>query len=202
MRFLPLALLCACSGFPHVPPEPRSPTEASLASVSLETDCWEAGDSAVHEALTGTGVILSRHFVLTAEHVVRCPYLVRTTATLQNGDHDILAVQFDDVMFGSGKDLAKLISMTQIGLEIDVPPPSLVIGELEGSVCAITPHGEVCGQVTNSNPDVIEFSGVTRLGDSGAGVYDTAGRLVGVVTAGSPDSTLVTRVDVSWLVGT
>lgn len=68
-----------------------------------------------------------------------------------------------------------------------------------GGWCAATLHGPACGEALVFGHDEVVLDIVTSAGDSGAGVYNRFGQLMGVVVAGSEHHTKVALIDESWL---
>jgi hypothetical protein len=165
-----------------------------------------------------TGVILSERHVLTAAHVVTCPVIPIVHVTLPSGRRLKVIVERDEAMFGDGRDMARLVILSAEKFEINAKPPKLAsIKYSEDKVlCASTRHGWSCGVPYFFGQRQTFVPGMaTGDGDSGAGVWDREGRLVGIVVArgeygGEVTGTWVASVsdgiwgdiDETWLKGT
>ena len=206
-----LALMLTACGLPHVPPAPRSAQAQAQSVVVVESECVESDpfntgpgiipghagpDAQWAPSNVGAGVIISDNRILTAAHVVECPLTPSVHVTLANGRRVRMMVELDDKTFGHGQDIARLKIPSQETFDLGIAPPSLVLSitDSDEEWCAWTAHGEACGEVIDSK----SFTGVTKSGDSGAAVYDSQGRLVGLVVSG-PQPTGVVRVGTRFL---
>ncbi len=106
-----------------------------------------------------------------------------------------MAVERDDAMFGSGKDVARLVIATAEYFELHVAPPALGVAHFGEVVC--TPRS--CGRVGHTN-NIPRLAAIR--GDSGTGVYNAYGYLVGLVVRGSLSNTVFEPVGPYWLEGT
>lgn len=132
----------------------------------------------------GSGVIVNDHTVLTAAHVAEDPpsMVCVRTATMVDGHTYLLK---------PGKALPErdLASLTTV-LENFSPTYPVVYGPVPQygeRVCAMTAYPKVlwrCGETQTSAepPGDIAHTITTEGGNSGSGVYDSTGRLVGIVT--------------------
>lgn len=218
-------LTCACVRLPHVIPAPRNADVARRAIARVYVTCSDVdmlspeynsdipGVRATAPSIewappaAGTGVVISERHVLTAAHVVRCPVIPSVTVLLSDGRIVPMEVERDDAMFGGGQDVARLEVTSAENLGMYIAPPALapdgtawVHGYDEW--CAETTHGRSCGSPGDASEHSAEFEATTRKGDSGSGVYDLRGRLVGLVSSGNGVSTTLVRVGAYWLEGT
>lgn len=185
---LVIALLAACQ-LPHVDARPRNPVVGSQAAVTVEMTCNDVDIDGYewHPAQRGTGVIISERHVLTAAHVVACPLIPSVRATLADGRQFTMVVERDDVMFGEGRDIARLEILSAEHFELGIAPPELVAPPSSIQpmrLCAETTHGPLCGEGTVA-PGLVTFEGGAREGDSGAGIYTPEGELAGILAEGS-----------------
>lgn len=132
----------------------------------------------------GSGVIVDDHTVLTAAHVAEDDegFVCARTATMVNGQTYV-------VTLGKAlpdRDLASLVTV----LSTFAPTYPVVYGsspEYGSRVCSMTAFPRVlwrCGEVQTEAdpPGDLSHTIVTEGGNSGSGVYDDRGRLVGIIT--------------------
>ena len=205
-----LLIVTACIRLPHIDPQPRTLSEMERAAVRVDMTCGEAdpfwnGDLSQSrdgiewsQPAWGTGVVISERHVLTAAHVVACPVLPVIHVTLRDGR-----------VFRMGEDreqgdVARLELASADTFGIHIAPP--VIASATGDVVAIVirpwpvPHGYAAGSL------VVDMH--VQPGDSGSGVYNSAGELVGLVSAdvrsvaGQSIATRIVPISPSFLEGT
>lgn len=214
MKSLILALTLVGCTFPHVEPQLRAQDTQERAAIRIHTSCSEAspfktgepgdphaGDPDIVWYPDGwaTGVIISEHYALTAAHAVRCPIIPDVVATLVDGRWFTMNVKKDDAMFGEGADIALLEIASADQFHEDIAPPKLGHAIVNDPAIGALFRHDVYGSFDGSNQLTLR----TRPGDSGAGVYNLAGELVGLVVAG--DGAYTTRyvpVTARWLEGT
>lgn len=185
-----LILIClsllsfACQAQPrhHKPFTPLSEAQRA-ATVAIYTSCLDDDGLAQWR---GSGVITGKHTILTAYHVVQCEGLMSSYVETLGGN--LYEVQV--VVDSEYNDIAKIEIVTDIGeefpwFEFEIGPrPEL--GELVCSESAIPTRARKCGTVTglaeNPNNGDIKFTNDVEGGNSGSGLYDTRGRLIGIVT--------------------
>lgn len=174
-----LAVLTACG--PLHMDDARDANAQYVAGVKILTKCAGAG------GYLGSGVIVSAHRVLTAEHVVECPLGLPATVVLDPGDGDARDARVEVVLPSNDiarlwvdADLSKWFTSVTVG-----PEPE--IGQL---VCwtAFVPRPTYrCGTAqahhddTGNDDDGFGIDGFVEHGNSGSGVYDEWGRLVGLI---------------------
>lgn len=126
----------------------------------------------------GSGVIIAPDYVLTANHVTDCDGLFVVATETYDG---LAAV----VTQNKERDLAKLYVPGIRGPEVEIgPEPS------PGDTVCLSPayprRDRKCGEVYFERGDGpnnrIRFSAKVEPGNSGSGLYDSEGRLVGIVT--------------------
>lgn len=176
---------------------PRAP-QAQLGSTYLITT-W-CVDDATYPAIglgrqSGSAVMVDAHHLLTALHVVQCDAggSPAVTVTSSNGMRFNAHVQRE----WEQKDIAQLYVHFELpGLSAQigaVPPPG-------AGLCAHVAYpgfGATCGEAVSVSPDRpdsdVEMTMPIQHGNSGGGVYDSAGRLVGIVTRLVPCATSLTE---------
>lgn len=199
---LAMTLLSACSGGVEVTPDPTEPS-AQARSVVLEGDgCGLAND------WVGSGVLVDDGLVLTAGHVVAGSdnIVVRTSRGSADLSGQVVAL-----------DTAADLALVEIPAGLQ-PVPELHVGRAEpgdavtivGSATSSTVQATVMERSLLQTAEVRGTAKVERIGyrldvgtqrgDSGAGVYRSAGQddspmLVALVYAASND-----RVGTSWAV--
>jgi S1-C subfamily serine protease len=184
-------ILAACASIPVVPAQPRGYAERERAAVRVDVACNVYGlpgfdDQPHYDDGTmihiGSGVVFDERHVLTAAHVVACPTLPGVVLTTYDGRHLIAVVTREDVT----ADVAVLELATADRLHLDIAPPTRAPVLLGSTVCAEAAdpqHETHCGAVEYVSDTTVRATFLALHGNSGAGVYDLAGRLVGLVTA-------------------
>ena len=163
------------------PPSGWSVSEADAAAVVVSMTCMTSDGAIMGPIVLGSGVIVSSRRVLTAAHVAAysvCAYSVTTNrGVVIPVDIEILSPQLDIARLVAPKDSFTLTPVT-LG---PVPDP----GE-EICISSAVPSREwVCGDVQLYRarlPGDVRHTGITQKGNSGSGVYDRTGRLIGIVT--------------------
>ncbi len=173
--------LAGCAGRQH----PRSIRAEHESAVMISAVCTQIAPGmppVYSEAPRGSGVVISSTQVLTALHVVaeaECSYFIE----LADGTKRAVFVEMAWAPF----DVARLslypgslfpYTRLQTG---PVPEP----GEDVCIVSAIPQRTRRCGEVQyyqSPTPGDIGHTAITEPGNSGSGVYDGYGRLVGTVT--------------------
>ena len=184
MRFILciLALTLSSCAAKQWPPESREPlSEAQrAATVAIHVIC--AAESGQISRWRGSGVIVDETTVLTAYHVADCP-----------GDSMIAVETLRGIMvmaalgnFDEASDVASLILFESIpghSATIAKPPG---IGQVICAESAIPTRARKCGRVHWLAPDPAQNDIRHDLhvvgGNSGSGVYDQRGMLIGIVT--------------------
>lgn len=119
IRLLLICFVVACVSLPHVAPALRSPAQQQVATVRITTSCGDWGGG------YASGVVLTERHILTAAHVVRCPYVPNVRAHFSDGRVFSVSVIRDDAMFGGGTDLAILESSSAENFSLGVAPPTI-----------------------------------------------------------------------------
>lgn len=201
-RFVPILALVAvfvlstCAGCAigrqSIPPT-RTPGEERASTVQISVRCSNFPPDI---AAWGSGVVVSKTEVLTAAHVVDC--IVRDPKTGLDVSHGkllaIVASQPDAigrpmkvVTSFVAADVAR-IAIADDGEFYDVSPVRLASVDLHDLVCVSTgvPRRDIrCGVVEelfNAPGHDLAISIPSYPGNSGSGLYDARGRLVGIVT--------------------
>jgi hypothetical protein len=184
-----LAMCGACVAFARPSPEPGprglTVAEERAAAMYVYVTC-ASGDDA-----SGSGVLVDHDRILTAAHVVVCddgnpPTSVRAGPRL------------DDIRTASVERLSIDADVAALRLETpvsDIRPASDWSSAREGSlICASTSLPERtwgCGNISalsGASGNDIDHTEPTDYGNSGAGMYDGGGRLIGIVTQCYTDS--------------
>lgn len=166
------------------------PLEQMRRAVRIEVDCKIDGDLVTFK---GSGVVVGDDRVLTAYHVVDC---VMRVGTQQHAGH-LLAVR---VMRGDIErsasvevamlpaDVARLKTRGLIGATWWSAQQLGPVPRAGDEVCMSSLYPKVerkCGMFEEQDNDEsgdMAHGAVTRPGNSGSGLYDAHGRLVGIVT--------------------
>jgi S1-C subfamily serine protease len=213
--FLLIAVM-SCMRLVHVDPALRDKAQSEDTLVHLYITCSEpypfkSGDPTDPANLepdivwygprVATGIIISERQILTAAHAVTCPTFPRVIATLSDGRKFQMAVTEDDIMFGQGKDIARLEIATAEYFHINIPPP--LLGDVlpgEDVVAYEWKRGCIPGKYKGNN--LFDLS--SYPGDSGAPIFNMRGQLVGLISQGSTPLSLTKRevVEPRWLNGT
>ena len=178
-----VVLLATCASAPRIVrvPVPVSGTgavtNAVVAAVEIDAAC--PGEVAHH----GSGVIIAPNRVVTAYHVAPCGNATILATTFA---HRIVPMRVEAALVDA--DVVRLVSSDPDPFgnvrAVVGPPPAP-----EDVVClsvAAPARSYRCGPVMSleSGPsDNLDYRARTEHGNSGSGIYDLRGRLVGVVTA-------------------
>lgn len=181
MRTVLLSLLVGCAPIPRpvAPPgELRSDREQRETAVQLEVYCHEHGEWKIK---TGSGVIVSAYQAMTDYHVVRC-----------DEDNPIIYVYNVDgrswkaFIEASWKDRDVVRLSTYGGNFWPTPRPPLIrvtqlsYGESLFLQVAVPAHGEILGMaIGRGYENSFYYDAHTEPGNSGGGIWDQEGRLVG-----------------------
>lgn len=174
-----LLTLVACGW--QARPEPyyglQSRQEGIARTVKIYTACEGRGSWS-----TGSGVLLGPELVLTAHHVVQCNGA--TMYMVQHGDEILVAAHVSSVV---ESDLALLALPEALPFKSFRYGPKPAAGK---KVCAYPARKDrepLCGTVRDTYDSATEDIGLlmgVMPGDSGAGIYTSDGRLVGIVVSG------------------
>lgn len=173
---------------PPPPPEGRTISGQWDATVAISAQC---GDG-LHW-YTGSGVIVSDDVVLTARHVVadhyqdngawvNCPNLQITVREIDGTMHDAT------VEAEASSDIARLRIVEKFTDPPAVLGPRPLLGE---NVCMVALRPEPwrrCGETQPTTDSLIRVNFQVVHGNSGAGVYDTDGRLIGIIVTLDPNA--------------
>ncbi len=168
-------------------PSARTPMQAADAAVYIEARCPAVDGKVMVQ--TGTGVLVSETKVITAHHVLNCdkyPKVLHATSIeieLRSGER--LDATYDVV--DPNRDLARI----RLRYPTKTTPITITYAKLKGIACAVTAVPERtfrCGTVVNLGNDERVFGDVQTdhdnlwFGNSGSGVYNEDGFLIGIAT--------------------
>jgi hypothetical protein len=185
MRYIVLvALLASCYYAIHRPPVLRDHFAQEAAAVMVESTCTsDEHDPYPTGSITkGSGVVVGSRHVLTALHVVECPYIPQVRVTFPDGSWFFVVVEREY----RGLDVARLELAT--AEQWPIVPPIVAAPVAEEALCSsvvLPARGWSCGNVTLlhvGKHGSVMYTARTARGNSGSGVYDVAGNLVGIVT--------------------
>lgn len=172
LALLPVLLLsCAPPRDPMSPNVDPVVAEEYDRTVGIDVDCPTG-------AVSGTGVRIGGHAVITAMHVVTCGGRVRV---LRQG-----GMTYDAEVVGLARaDLARLDVPGMVPVpQVDLAAPAT--GDRACEVSWYPERGRRCGELWPSSDDAegggLRADFVAEHGNSGAGLWDPAGRLLGIVT--------------------
>ena len=175
MKYLLLILffLATACGLHYSMALMRLPATQDEAAVSISTKC-----------AAGSGVIVGRHTILTALHVINDCDSRDITITKSNGK-----------TYSVTAEAALAIDIARLHVEEDLLISSVTIdkakvGEKLCSAPVVPSRGRSCGEVTSvgDGDSEIIFTGKVEPGNSGSGMYNSRGHLVGIVTRRFLDS--------------
>ncbi len=185
-----LFLVASCAGVVHPVSSPSRPAvtgrtvaEQNLSAVSLKVMC---PDGTGHY---GSGVIVSEHRILTAAHVAQCAaedvgHVAATSITVESGgtsftaEADTIIQEADIARVKVSGSLKQRLSPVSVG-------PLPAVGDTVCFMSAVPRYRYRCGLAQRSEPGpnadiVIEDAGVMH-GNSGSGLFDLQGRLIGII---------------------
>lgn len=174
--------LAACSCGASLKPVGRTGVQQHNAVVKITTHCG------LREQY-GSGVMVAPDLVLTAAHVVSCAmipgselplYLPPDGITVSGGfgPHaaDLMEVKYEpDLARLQVKGLEEFFTPIVVG-----PPPP--VGERVCAVSSVPYSSYRCGEAQEPRPGRLYVDFLILHGNSGSGMYDSHGRLVGIVT--------------------
>lgn len=187
-------VLVSCVHVPRIAPAARLTGQQYDLTVALEAVC--TGRDWIETGKLASGVLVDGRHALTAAHILACPFPPVIRMTMANGKSYRMAIEWES----PAKDLARLVIASADVLPI-VPP---IVGEpvVNDTICVAVamPSRQLnCGvieAVGDSTKGDIRSSALAERGNSGAGMYNARGELVGISSSMSLDQTsgFATRV--------
>ncbi len=185
MRFaLILLLFSACSACgAWNPPSGLTPSQQHNAMVQIRTTCLEGQKF-------GSGVLVDDRYVLTATHVIGCDIIpglplykdankveVYVTGSLfEEADVEVNLIGWDVSRLKLKSDkLAEYVTPVRVGAK-----PKF--GERVCEISAVPRPTYRCGEVQESPAGRIVLGFSVESGNSGSGIFNSKGELVGIVT--------------------
>ncbi len=194
-----LIMLCiaqfACArpvpGYPTVRPlNAQAANAVRIEAMCVDSDPFMNGGSFDMSGGYGSGVLIDNHHVLTANHVIECPFLPDIHVITADGRRRRAVV--DETW--ADRDVARLVTIEDIdGVDPVMLAPPPTPGEVVCSAAAFPKRGGFCGPVAFFNDHRqwnLGFFALVVPGNSGSGLYDGDGALVGIVTARRLDTEL------------
>ncbi len=191
MRAIIILGLTSCNAWVRPAPSPertRVPTEQRDLAVKVEMRCNTFDDTSV--VRVGTGVIVSEWQVLTAMHVVDCQTdIARISVTTRAGKR----YSFSPEKEWPKSDISRIQMASADSFRLDVSPPTLRLTPIPKFeplyIQAAWPERvEVFGEATGHEyyggnsygGSRLTYTARTQEGNSGSGIYDLDGHLVGL----------------------
>jgi S1-C subfamily serine protease len=160
----------------------RTIPETHEASVRINVTCFDASGALLQGH--GSGVVVGEHRILTARHVASeagaaagCIYTVTTSEGLT-----VLAMPRRD---WPDRDVAELITLDPLPYTPIKLADAPGAGEVACIVSAYPRFYRRCGAINyyrDDAPGDVAIDALVEPGNSGSGVYDNRGRLVGITT--------------------
>ena len=180
MATLATCTSCAAAFTPkRIAHDPALSEAERAATVAIHAMC--AGEEGI-KAGKGSGVITGEHTILTANHVVACGGI--SVLFIETLDGNLIEAKV--VAQAEEHDIAKLETLEKLP---KVKPFGWATPPKKGAVIcaesAVPMRSRKCGNVLHKDkrPGAdLEHNAITIPGNSGSGVFDTRGRLVGIVT--------------------
>lgn len=179
-----LLVLAACSGcVRHLP---RTSLDQDGATVAITVVCVGAGadDLPALAQHYGTGVIVGDHHVLTANHVASGPPGFECVFGINPGDGHMRLAEVQESL--PTADIARLRVQESLAAWMSpiVLGPRPTVGDRVCESSAYPRNTYRCGTVMrhqDGEDGDIRIDMFTEFGNSGSGLYDARGRLVGIV---------------------
>ncbi len=191
------AMLTMCGSCAAVPKGTARPTSFAQIDATVKIRTWCIDDTQLPaiklSAAGGSGVAIDGHRVLTAQHVIDC----------DEGWSAITVEMPDGRRFGANvaRKYGTDVDIAELRVEEDLGVPLAAIARrdpnLGDEVCISTAVPErtwQCGKVTKYGdpPGNMRHTIPVQRGNSGSGLYNSAGQLVGIITHLIPCNVIVT----------
>lgn len=188
---LSTVLLASCNQWVRPTPDgphTRNQAEQHLATVRVESLCDSDSfdDNSIRVSHVGTGVMVSDWQVLTALHVVECTWAIaRIRVTTTEGSWS-----FSPEKEWKGLDVARIQMSSADTMRPRLPTPTVRLRHIDADelvyIQSASPRrvqilGEAAGwEYIKKTGRTFIYSANTEEGNSGAGIYDSDGALIGI----------------------
>lgn len=184
---LGICWLCSCATL-SAPSLERRPVDQYTSAVSIKVSCIGQNSAGAYFKLhRGSGVLVTDSLVVTAAHVASCENGEQIFAMTVNapGSDDEFTAEVDALYLKQDLARVRLMFKRFEGVRPIHIGPLPGLGEVVCAATAVPMWTYRCDRVQppigNDSSNSFVFGGMTSFGNSGSGVYDSQGRLVGIV---------------------